>query len=117
MVKKSLIIQFTEGCLINPELGGGGFVAFKVFRKGSQIWAEPDIGEEKIIVKSPTLKAHDLWKTCTEFTIAQWTKEGKTVLRCPRPKGKRQRANYTKAFKQRTWAIRRELTEAGVLSK
>jgi len=110
---KSAIINFVEGCPnTDPNPTKGMF--FKIYRVQDHLRAKPRNTEHKVILKSKTLKTHDIAKECIEFLIQFWEREGEIVMRCKPPKGKKQRAMYAKYHKQQTWGVRNELIATGV---
>lgn len=113
---KSATIQFTEGCPNNTPPCPKG-MHFRIYRVQDHLRAKPRNTGEKIVLKSKTLKTHDIAKECVEFLIRFWEREGETVARCELPKGKKQKAMYSKYHKQQTWGIRNELIRTGVLIK
>ncbi len=113
---KSATVEFTEGCPNNtPTCPRGMF--FRIYRVEDHLRAKPRNTGEKIVLKSKTLKTHDITKECVEFLIRFWEREGETIFRCKPPRGKKQKAMYSKYHKQQTWGIRNELIRTGVLIK
>lgn len=114
---KSATINFIEGCPNNTVVSPKG-MDFRIYRVEDHLRAKPKTEtHEKIILKSNTLKTRDIAKQCIEFLIKHWEYEGETVFRCKPPRGKKQRAMYSKYHKQQTWGIRNELIATGVLNK
>jgi len=114
---KSASIQFIEGCPNNTITSPEG-MNFRIYRVEDHLRAKPKTEtHEKIILKSKTLKTHDIATQCIEFLIQHWKGEGRMVMLCKPPKGKKQRAKYSKYHKQQTWGIRKELIAKGVLNK
>lgn len=118
MVDKTLFCDFVDGCPLDDSVGGNGKVAFRIFRKGNELWGKPDVeGHKKTIVKSKTLLPRDMHHACAEWVINYWIKElNLEVHRCPAPKAK-DKARYTKAVRARTMRFRKELINAGVQLK
>lgn len=113
---KSATIEFIEGCPNNIVQSPKG-MHFRIYRVEDHLRAKPRYTEDKVILKSNTLKTRDISKQCIEFLIKHWEREGEIVTRCKPPRGKKQRAMYSKYHKQQTWGVRNELIAQGVISK
>jgi len=64
---KSATIEFVEGCPNNTVLFPQG-MSFRIYRVEDHLRAKPKTEtDEKVILKSKTLKTHDISKLCAKY--------------------------------------------------